>query len=114
MHSFLAQYGEYVDGATCPGKLYRLGHYPGLVPSDNLQDVVYGEIYKLSRPDIILSRLDDYEECGPKFSKPTLYERRKENVTTLSGGVIAAWVYVYNRPTKGLQLIESGDFLRIK
>ena len=114
MHSFLTHYGEYVANATCPGKLYKVDYYPGLVPSDDPRDIAYGEVYKLSCPDIVLSHLDDYEECGPKFSKPTQYERHKENVTTTSGEVITAWVYIYNRPTEELQLIESGDYLKVK
>lgn len=72
---------------------------------------MYGEVYKLSCPDIVLSCLDDYEECSPKFTKPTAYVRRKENVQTKSGEVVTAWVYIYDRPTEGLQLIQSGDFL---
>jgi gamma-glutamylcyclotransferase (GGCT)/AIG2-like uncharacterized protein YtfP len=110
MYHLLAHYGHFVDYATYQGKLYKVDYYPGLVPSDNPHDVVHGEVYKFSCPDIVLSRLDDYEECGPKFSKPTEYVRRKENVKTKSGEVITAWVYIYDRPTEGLQLIQSGDF----
>ena len=88
-------------------------YYPGLVPSDNQQDVVYGEVYKLSCADTILSRLDDYEECGPKFSEPTEYVRRKRDVKLKTGEEMSAWVYIFERPTVGLRLIESGDFLRM-
>jgi gamma-glutamylcyclotransferase (GGCT)/AIG2-like uncharacterized protein YtfP len=111
MYQLLARYGKFVGGATIQGKLYMVDYYPGLVPSDNLQDVVCGEVYKLSRPDIALSRLDDYEKCGPTFSEPTEYVRRKQDVKLRSGEVISAWVYIFERPTVGLQLIESGDFL---
>jgi gamma-glutamylcyclotransferase (GGCT)/AIG2-like uncharacterized protein YtfP len=112
MYSLLARYGQFVDDATYQGKLYMVDYYPGLVPSDNPHDIVHGEVYKLSCPDIVLSRLDDYEECGPNFCKPTEYVRRKENVKTKSGEVITAWVYIYNCPTEGLQLIQSGDVFR--
>jgi gamma-glutamylcyclotransferase (GGCT)/AIG2-like uncharacterized protein YtfP len=112
MHHLLARYGQFVGDATYRGKLYLVDYYPGLVPSDNLQDVVCGEVYKLGRPDVVLSRLDDYEECGPKFSEPTKYVRRKQDVKLGSMEVIRAWVYIFERPTEGLKLIESGDFLR--
>jgi gamma-glutamylcyclotransferase (GGCT)/AIG2-like uncharacterized protein YtfP len=112
MYHLLARYGQFVGDASCQGKLYMVDYYPGLVPSNNPQDVVYGEVYELSCQDIVLSRLDDYEKCSPKFSKPAEYVRRKENVKTRSDEVIAAWVYIYDLPTYGLQLIESGDFLR--
>jgi gamma-glutamylcyclotransferase (GGCT)/AIG2-like uncharacterized protein YtfP len=111
MFRLLARYGRFVDDATCQGKLYMVDDYPGLVPSNNPHDFVYGEVYKLSCPDVVLSGLDDYEECSPKFTKPTAYVRRKENVKTKSGEVVTAWVYIYDRPTEGLQLIQSGDFL---
>jgi gamma-glutamylcyclotransferase (GGCT)/AIG2-like uncharacterized protein YtfP len=112
MHHLLARYGQYVDDATSRGKLYLVDYYPGLVPSDNLQDVACGEVYKLSCPDIVLSYLDDYEECGPNFPEPTKYVRRKQDVKLRSGELISAWVYIFDRPAGGLQLIESGDFIR--
>jgi gamma-glutamylcyclotransferase (GGCT)/AIG2-like uncharacterized protein YtfP len=111
-YHLLARYGQFVGDATYQGKLYMVDYYPGLVPSDNPQDIVYGEVYKLSDPDIVLSRLDDYEECGPKFSEPTEYVRRKQDVIFKSGEVISAWVYIFDRPTDRLQLIVSGDFIR--
>jgi gamma-glutamylcyclotransferase (GGCT)/AIG2-like uncharacterized protein YtfP len=111
-YHLLARYGQFVGDATYQGKLYMVDYYPGLVPSDNPQDIVYGEVYKLSDPDIVLSRLDDYEECGPTFSKPTEYVRCKHHVKLRSGDVISAWVYIFDKPTDGLRLIESGDFIR--
>ena len=113
MYHLLARYDKFVGDAIFQGKLYMVGAYPGLVPSDNPRDVVYGEVYKLSCPDTVLSRLDDYEECGPKFSEPTQYVRRKQDVKLKTGHVMSAWVYIFARPTVGLQLIESGDFLRV-
>jgi gamma-glutamylcyclotransferase (GGCT)/AIG2-like uncharacterized protein YtfP len=111
MHRVLARYGEFLGEATFQGKLYKVGFYPGLVPSDDPQDVVYGEVYKLRRPNFVLSFLDDYEECGPRFPEPA-FVRRKQAVTFKSGEVMNAWVYIFARPTRTLQIIESGDFLR--
>ncbi len=112
MYRLLARYGQFVGDATYRGKLYMVDYYPGLVPSDNPRDAVFGEVYKLSCPDLVLSRLDDYEKCGPKVSEPTEYVRRKQYVKLKSGEAIRAWIYIFERPTAGLQLIESGDFLR--
>lgn len=112
MYHLLARYGKFAGDATSQGKLYMVDYYPGLVPSANPQDVVYGEVYKLSCPETVLSCLDDYEECGPKFSEPTKYVRRKQDVKLKTGEVMSSWVYIFERPTVGLQLIESGDFLR--
>jgi gamma-glutamylcyclotransferase (GGCT)/AIG2-like uncharacterized protein YtfP len=110
MHHILARYAEVVDKAVCRGRLYIVNEYPGLVTSDDPNDVVHGEVYKLRCPDVVLSTLDAYEECGPNFPEPTEYVRRKENVRLKSGRVITAWVYIFNRTTDELKRIESGEF----
>jgi gamma-glutamylcyclotransferase (GGCT)/AIG2-like uncharacterized protein YtfP len=111
MYHLLARYGHFVDDATYQGKLYMVRYYPGVVPSDNPQDIVHGEVYKLSCTDFVFSHLDDYEECGTNFLEPNEYVRRKEKVTLKSGEVISSWVYIFDRPTNGLEFIPSGDFL---
>jgi len=109
MYHLLARYGRFVDDATYQGKLYMVDYYPGVVPSDNPQDIVHGEVYKFSCLEIVLLKLDDYEVCGPKF--PDEYVRRKEKVTLKSGKIVSAWIYSLDRPTNGLHIIASGDFL---
>ena len=110
MHRILAHNGKFLGGATLQGKLYRVGFYPGLVPSEDPRDIVYGEVYKLRRPDFVLSVLDGYEECGPRFREPA-FIRREQAVKFKSGEVMSAWVYIFARPTNALQIIKSGDFL---
>jgi gamma-glutamylcyclotransferase (GGCT)/AIG2-like uncharacterized protein YtfP len=112
MYRILARYADFLDDAVCRGKLYMVNDYPGLVTSDDPNDEVHGEVYKLRCPDVVLSALDAYEECGPNFPEPTEYVRRKENVRLKSGRVVTAWVYIFNRTTDGLKRIESGDFYR--
>ncbi len=113
MFRLLANNGEFVDDATCKGKLYLVAStYPGMVESEDPCDIVHGEVYQLKSPDKLLSTFDDYEECGPNFRQPTEYIRRKMQVTLKSGKEVAAWVYIFNRKTEGLELIESGDFLQ--
>ncbi|MGH6837904.1 MAG: gamma-glutamylcyclotransferase family protein [Methylocella sp.] len=113
MYRLLERYGKFVDDATFQGKLFMVDYYPGLVPSEKAEDIVHGEVYKLSCADSVLSRLDDYEKCGPTFPEPTEYVRCKQDVKLKSGEVISAWVYIFERPTIGLQPIKSGDFLRM-
>lgn len=112
MYHLLARYADFVGEATYQGKLYRVDYYPGVVPSAQPHDVVHGEVYQLRYPDKVLRCLDEYEECGPKFSEPTEYIRRKEIVQLSSGNVASAWVYIFNRSTDELERIQSGDFLR--
>ncbi len=75
---------------------------------------VYGQRYGLRDPDLVLSQLDAYEECGENFPEPTEYVRRKQPVRLNSGETIQAWVYIYNRPTVRLEPIPSGDFLKLR
>ena len=111
MHRLLAQYASFLAGGTYQGRLYLVGNYPGVVPSPNPSAKVRGEVYALHRPEIILPKLDAYEECGPDFSEPTEYLRQRQAVVLANGSTCHAWVYLYNRPTDKLILISSGDFL---
>ncbi len=114
MYHLLARYADFVGEATFQGKLYMVDYYPGIVPSEDNDDLVLGEVYRLHNPNYVLSHLDQYEECGRAFPEPTEYVRRTERVRLHNGRIIAAWVYVYNRPTNKLYLIESGDFMHIE
>ncbi|MFZ2168055.1 MAG: gamma-glutamylcyclotransferase family protein [Methylococcaceae bacterium] len=114
MYQLLAKYAEFVDNATCIGKLFRVGYYLGMVPSDNFRDIVYGEVYCLQHTDIVLPLLDQYEEFGLEFPEPNEYSRQQQNVFLRNGNSITAWIYIYNHPTEGLERIESGDFLKVQ
>ncbi|MGZ4968124.1 MAG: gamma-glutamylcyclotransferase family protein [Methylobacter sp.] len=111
MHQLLAKYAEFVDDASYCGKLYKIDYYPGAVPSDDPNDAVQGEVYRIRQADIVLPLFDRYEECGPEFPEPNEYSRRKQTVLLNNGRTVTAWVYIYNHPTKGLALVESGNFL---
>lgn len=111
-HPLLAGAARLVGEALCRGRLYLIADYPGLVASGNPRDVVRGEVYELDEPLLLLPRLDDHEGCGPGFPRPTEFVRRSRAVWLDDGRILATWVYLYNRDTDGLLLIESGDFCR--
>jgi len=113
MFQLLAQYAEYVGAACYQGLLYKIEDYPGVVPSENHADLVQGEVYKLYDLELILSQLDQYEECGACFLQPTEYLRELWDVRLQSGKLIQAWLYRYNRLTNCLELLPSGDFLNL-
>ncbi len=113
MYHLLARYADFIGDATYQGKLYKIDYYPGVVASEDPSDVVWGEVYRLREPDFILSKLDQYEECGPGFLKPREYTRVIQPVRLRNGETILAWVYLYNRPTDSLEFVTSGDFLNI-
>jgi gamma-glutamylcyclotransferase (GGCT)/AIG2-like uncharacterized protein YtfP len=110
MHRRLARHGDFVDQATYQGRLYRISRYPGVVASDDPADRVHGEVYRLRHPDLLLSRLDKYEETGPGFRQPTEYVRLSQQIRLGGGRILSAWVYVYNRPVRGLRRLPGGDF----
>jgi len=107
----LQQGAEYLGLATVAGRLYRVAHYPGLVPARQPGQRVVGDLFRLRQPRALLAWLDRYEECGPGFPRPTEYLRRAVRVHPLGGAPCRAWVYLYNRDTAGLAPIPGGDFL---
>lgn len=107
IHPLLAKYAEFIGDATYQGKLYKVDTYPGAIPSNNPNDAVQGEVYLLHQADVALPPLDQYEEFGPEFPEPNEYIRLKQSVMLKNGRSVMAWVYVYNHPTEGLELIES-------
>ncbi len=112
MHQLLMKHAEFMGDATYQGRLYKIDTYPGAVPSDNPNDVVHGEVYKLQQTDVALALLDQYEEFGPEFPEPNEYCRLKQPVTLRSERIVMAWIYVYNHSTEDLELIESANFIQ--
>jgi len=111
MAQLLSRSAEFLGPARCRGRLYQVTHYPGLVPSDDADDAVFGELFRLRRPAELLREFDMYEACGEGFAEPTEYLRQKLSVTADDGAVHEAWTYVYNWPVAGLTPIASGWFL---
>ncbi|MGZ8191044.1 MAG: gamma-glutamylcyclotransferase family protein [Methylococcaceae bacterium] len=111
MHHFLAKYAEFVDNACYRGKLYNISYYPGVIPSHDPDDVVFGEVYLLQCADFVIASLDQYEECGPDFPEPNEYIRKQQDIFLGNGDIVTAWVYIYNHSTEGLEQIKPADFL---
>ena len=110
LFSTLDRFSKFVGEATYQGRLYRISHYPGVVPSDDPADQVQGEVYLLRNSFVVLSRLDRYEGCGPGFTNPTEYVRTNHDVRLATGEDLSAWVYVYNRSITGLDQLPDGEF----
>jgi len=112
MSHLFEKHAEFLSDAIYQGRLYKIDTYPGAVPSDNSNDVVHGEVYKLHQTDVALALLDQYEEFGPEFPEPNEYSRLKQSVALRSGRTVMAWIYVYNRHTEILDLIKSANFIQ--
>jgi gamma-glutamylcyclotransferase (GGCT)/AIG2-like uncharacterized protein YtfP len=111
MAKLLSRSADFVGGARCRGRLYRIKHYPGLLLSDDPADIVFGELYHLRARDALLREFDMYEACGEGFAEPTEYVRQMLPVTLDDGAVSEAWTYVYNWPVNDLARIASGRFM---
>jgi gamma-glutamylcyclotransferase (GGCT)/AIG2-like uncharacterized protein YtfP len=111
MARLLSRSADFVGEARCRGRLYLVKHYPGLVESDDSEDIVFGEVYRLRARDELLREFDMYEACGADFPEPTQYVRRMLEVSLNDGTADEAWTYIYNWPVAHLPRIASGRFL---
>ena len=111
MARLLSANATFIGEASCRGRLYLVKHYPGLVLSNDPDDAVFGELYRLRQPNELLREFDMYEACGEGFAEPTEYIRQMLPVTLNGGAVSEAWTYIYNWPVARLPRIASGRFL---
>jgi len=110
-NALLKGHADFISVARFEGLLYLIDTYPGVLASQNKNDWVVGEVYQLRDENIILKKLDHYEECSPEFQQPTEYIRTQQKVVLDNGNTCTAWVYIYNWPVNEINRIVSGDFL---
>lgn len=120
-HRIILTHGAHVSHAWCPGRLYLIDYYPGLILSQHQGERVHGELYRLDQPEPVFLMLDAYEGCGPDDAPPTEYVRRIVHVfpapsqsavsKSESSQPLEAWTYVYNWSVPEDRRILSGDFL---
>ena len=111
MAKMLSANADFLGEASCRGRLYRVKHYPGLVLSDDANEIAHGELYRLREVDAMLREFDMYEACGEGFPEPTQYIRQMLPVALETGETVEVWTYVYNWPVAELKRIESGRFM---
>jgi gamma-glutamylcyclotransferase (GGCT)/AIG2-like uncharacterized protein YtfP len=87
-----------------PAKLYHLGGFPGMKPSENINDSVKGEVFQITPEQ--LRRIDNLEGFDPNRENNTFYFR---TTVKLESG-IKAETYIYFRDVSEDQLIPSGDW----
>src|SRR5262245_3871657 len=98
MGARLQRHARFLGSATIRGRLYCVGHYPGLVEAEDPHYFVHAEVYALDAPAVALRWLDAYEGIVPQRPAPRApavspYERVERPVRMASGGTIDAWVY---------------------
>lgn len=112
MHNVLARHCEYLADGYMQGRLYEVAGYPGAIESDDINDKVYGEVYRIISAEDVLSLLDEYEGCTDKFPEPREYIRKALSIRLVSGDKVAAWVYIFNHSVANRVQIESGDYAK--
>lgn len=102
MARFLESDGRFVGAAKAPGRLYRLGRFPGMLQATGPDQWVAGDLFGLPQAEETLSELDRFE--GLQFV------RQEEKVILADGRSVQAWVYWYRGPVDEAQRIASGDY----
>ena len=103
------QHLTYTGRGTIAGALFDLGIYPAAVPASDAR--VWGEVYRMDHPTIVLQALDELEGCRAEEPESNLYNRDLTPVTLEDGRVVDAWAYFYNAPLGRAERIASGDYL---
>jgi len=113
MHVILERHCDFISDGYMRGKLFEVNGYPGAIQSEEQNDLVYGEIYKIiSNAELVLSQLDEYEECNNKYPHPHEYERAKCLISLSNEQEkLIAWVYIFKRNISNLNQIKSGHYL---
>lgn len=112
MARMLAFHAKYLGPARLNGWLYRVGSYPGLVPTRQNNEWVRGDLYDLGHCSGLLTRLDRYEGIKNGRRSRAEYQRQTALVQSGDGTTQQAWIYRYRWPVNRLKRLASGDFLR--
>ena len=113
MVAYLAAHADFVTGGCFQGQMYQISYYPGVIASEQPDDRVFGEVYRLNDAQAVLAVLDDYEECGTQHTQPAEYQRVKTHILAMDGRVLEpVWIYLYQWPLVGKARIATGDFMQ--
>ncbi len=100
--------GTSLGEATIAGRLVDLGTYPGLLGPAVAGDIVHGELFRLDRPEEVMSWLNSYESVSPEPTPDDEYVRVQTPARLATGEEVSAWVYRYRRTTSDYPAIPSG------
>lgn len=101
---------SFVGRGSIRAALFDLGIYPAAVPTND-GSTVWGEVYEMLDPALVLATLDEIEGYRPAEPERSLYTRVLTDVVLDDGGTLQAWAYFYNAPLGRAQRIESGNYL---
>jgi gamma-glutamylcyclotransferase (GGCT)/AIG2-like uncharacterized protein YtfP len=106
----LRRHARFIGRARVEGRLYDLGHYPGLVQPRRAGEWVTGELYRLLNPRRTLRALDRYESGASPVSARFVRERAIARFA--SGARRRVWLYRFRGPVHAERRIAGGDYER--
>lgn len=96
---------DHVGPCVIRGRLFQVKSWPALVAGAGQ---VQGDLFRLRHPKL-LEKLDAFEHFDLRDLAGSLFIRQRVKLLKPSAN---AFVYVYNRPTKGLRPVPDGDWLK--
>ncbi|MDB5150199.1 MAG: gamma-glutamylcyclotransferase, partial [Mucilaginibacter sp.] len=87
------------------------GEYPGAVIDNTEERYIYGSIFMMDDPEVILKVIDDYEGIGGLYSHPQEYIREKVAIHT-DNSTISCWMYLYNLPVVSYNEVITGNYIQ--
>ena len=111
MSQYLESKSEFIGQGFMHGTLYKVKFYPGATFEPDSNTKVWGEVYELENPDQVFAVLDTYEDYNPKKPNKGLFIRDIVPVDVL-GETMYCSAYIYNHTTDGLEVLDSGYYLK--
>lgn len=101
----------YIGEAFAFGELFRIDWYPGFIPGIDESRKVFGEVYRMKQPTLMLKHLDQYEGVRSLPGSDDEYERSVISVFLTKDQLKKeAFVYCYKWSIESANLIPTGVF----
>jgi gamma-glutamylcyclotransferase (GGCT)/AIG2-like uncharacterized protein YtfP len=109
-YPLIAPYARAVEPATTSGLLFDHGPFPALIAGAGR---VRGELVRLDPADLdaALAQVDRLEDYRPDDPAGSIYLRQVVAVETADGARVPAFIYFYNRDTRDLRPVPSGEWV---
>ena len=95
------------------GRLYDMGYYPMLIPTEQEEDVVKGMVITVDPANYatVLQKLDNLEGYNPKQPNESAYQRQQVAVLLDNGRFQTSWIYI-GAPqfVQGKSVVPDGDW----
>lgn len=107
---YLLATSKFVGEGVIPGHLFDMGQYPAARYLPEGRTRVFGHLFLMENPSLVLSQLDEYEGLGEADCE---YSRQIVEVF-IDGQIMQAWAYLLADEVeeRHLRSIPGGNYLR--